>query len=142
MHFQAQMKKPEFVPFNDAHPHQFFQRVEIETNREGSFEYEKIYLSCPETGLTEELIQEYMVSALGVDEELDSDGLSDGWFWKECQAGAVRVCTVDEYGSKTNSGAIYSVKDPEVLNLRLYFPDHFNYSIDAIPADTEQAAAE
>ena len=131
MHFLSQMKKHSLIPFNPNHPHQHFQLVEIETSRDGQYSYEKIYLSCPETGLSDELIQAYMISDLEVDESLDSNGLNEGCFWLQFQAGSVRIYFIDEFGEKINSAPIYSAKDPEVINLRTYCPDLFAYTFDA-----------
>lgn len=133
MHFLANFKKPEFIPFDIAHPHKHFQLVNVKTRCGEVCDYQKLYLSCPETGLDTQIIVEYLRNEVGIDESYTGAGKDE--YWLEYQTGVVSVYNIDEYGSRIENAAIYSIDDPEFQTLKRYCNDMFEYSIPAEVAE-------
>jgi hypothetical protein len=129
MHFLANFKKPELIPFDSAHPHKHFQLVTVKTRRGEVCEYQKLYLSCPDTGLDNQIIVEYLRKEIGIDESYV--GAAKDEYWLEYQEGTVSVYNIDEHGSRVENAAIYSIDDPELQTLKRYCDAMFEYSITA-----------
>lgn len=110
---------PALKPFNIFHPHHFHQMVCVIQNDGGSDTYTPWFVSCPETGLTEELINTFMIKVLGVRNDLSQ--MKTGFYWLEDNSAAVS-CMLPE------AGVVYSNKDPVLLQYRQFKPNEFAYS--------------
>lgn len=111
------LARPELTPFNPFHPHQFHQKVLVSFRDGESVEDKTLFVSCPETGLTPELVNAFLVADMGADEDFDSTGLSDGWYWREYQDGSLKADIV--------SDEVYANIDSVLLEYRRYNLDMF-----------------
>lgn len=117
----SKLVAPEFKMFNPFHPHQFHQRVSVKTRHGEQSTFETWFVNCPESGLTDDLLNAFLVADLGAGEDLDSTGLGDGEYWLNDGEGCISADVMD-------NGAVYANDDPELINYRTYAPDYFGCS--------------
>lgn len=117
----SNLARPALTPFNPFHPHQFHQAVIVSVRDGENVESKMLFVSCPDTGLTPDLMNAFLVSDMGVDERFDSTGLGGGWYWKECQEGAVKA--------EVSIAEVYANSDPVLLEYRRYNLDMFYPSL-------------
>ena len=123
------------VKFDSNHPHQHFQfcSISVHVGDKGIAD-NHVFLSCPATGMTEDLIRQYLIDTYPMhqpdDESLDCDGLEDGFYWLDDMDGAVRISTADPAGIIAQGDVIFSVQDDALIQLKSLVPALFQYTID------------